>query len=458
MLADAVDDVEHHDKGQHNHTQDNGHDQQQQNVADLAHTGENALLHNLKAGENFFQAEYAAVNAAEYGAGQAAAGDDIAQPHLLPLGQHKADHSQTQPLAQVTEHNAEEQAVGDGHKDGGVNLVIGGQTVHLQEGLEDPAQEGVLQFGGRGHVGQITRIVHHTGEPVKLVQLGLNLLKLVAGHPAHEVKGLAGVGGEAAHVVGVVHVAQVAVVGQQPVVLGRLEAEDVLLGLLGGLLRGLCLGGQLDNSLIGGAAGVGIDVKPDKVEGVEEGVHLFVGGLGGEIHAVDQLGLNAGGEEEDVVVLVEGLLETVVGLTGQVTKPEPGEVQVPEVLKVGGDALQLLQLEHQVAVVLGLLKEVLTLLGQIVDSLLQGVEVVGKVGGVIPQSGLKGLILQGDTGLVRHLFGPAEEGGIGVIQLKGTKPFDILHGLKGVFRVELLIDDALTHHCVKLIQGSRNGE
>ena len=240
--------------------------------------------------------------------------------------------------------------------------------------------------------------------------------------------------------------------------LGRLEAEDVLLGLLGGLLRGLRLGGQLDDGLVGGAVGVGIDVEPDEVEGVEEGVHLFVGSLGGEIHAVDQLGLNAGGEEEDAVVLVEGLLETVVGLTGQVTEPEPGEVQVPQILKVGGDALQLLQLEHQVAVVLGLLKEVLPLLGQVVDPLLQGVEVVGEVGGVVPQSRLEGLVLQGDTGLIRHLFGTAEEGGIGVVQLKGTKPFDILHGLKGVFRVELLVDDALTHHCVELIQGSRNGE
>ena len=265
-------------------------------------------------------------------------------------------------------------------------------------------------------------------------------------------------GREAAHIVCVVHIAQVAVVGQQPVVLGGLEAEDILLGLLGGLLRGLRLGGQLDDGLIGGAVGVGIDVKPDEVEGIEEGVHLFVGGLGGEVHAVDQLGLNAGGEEEDIVVLIEGLLEAVIGLPGQVAEPEPGEVQVPEVLKVDGDALELFQLQRQITAVLGLLQEVLPLLGQVVDPLLQGVEVIGKTGGIVPQSGIEGLVLQGDTGLVRNLFGPAEKGGIGVVQLKGAKPFDILHGLKGVFRVELLVDDALTHHCVKLIQGSRYGE
>ncbi len=390
--------------------------------------------------------------------GQAAAGDDVAQPHLLPLGQHNAHERQAQALAQVTEHDAEEQAVGDSHEDGWIDLVVGGQAVHLQEGLEGPAQEGVFQLGGGRQVGDIPRIVHHAGEPVKLAQLGLNLHDFVAGHPAHEVEGLTGMGREAAYVVGVVHVAQIAVVSQQPVVLGGLEAEDVLPGLLGGLFSGLRLGGQLNDGLVGGAVGMGIDVQPDKVEGVEEGVHLLVGSLGSEVHAVDQLGLNAGGEEEDGVILVERLLETVVGLPGHVAEPEPGEVQVPQVLKVGGNALELLQLEHQVAAVFSLLQQVLPLLGQVVDPLLQGVEVVGKGGGVVPKSGLEGLVLQGDTGLVRHLLGPAEKGGIGVVHLKGTQPFDVLHCLKGTFRVELLIDDALTHHCVKLIQGSRNGE
>ena len=213
FLADAVEDVDDHHQQQHKYAQTDGQNQQQQDIAHHAQARKGSLLHDFKTGENVLKAEHRPVDAAEQRAGQAAAGDDAAQPHALPPGQYKANEGQTEPLPQIAEHDAEEQAVGQGHEQGGVLLVVGGQAIHLQEGLEHPAQEGVLQLGGGLGVAHVVGGIGHAGQVGEPGERFLDLRHRRRRHPAGEVKGALAAAGVLAQPAALAVVAQVGVAG-----------------------------------------------------------------------------------------------------------------------------------------------------------------------------------------------------------------------------------------------------
>lgn len=93
------------------------------------------------------------------------------------------------PCPQVAEHDAEEQAVGQGHEQGGVLLVVGGQAIHLQEGLEHPAQEAGFQLGGGLGVAHVIGGIGYAGQVGEPGERFLDFRHRRRRHPAGEVKG-----------------------------------------------------------------------------------------------------------------------------------------------------------------------------------------------------------------------------------------------------------------------------
>ena len=85
-----------------------------------------------------------------------------------------------------------------------------------------------------------------------------------------------------------------------------------------------------------------IGIRKYKVQGIEQGVHLVVGLLGGEVDPIYPPGAQGGGDEKDVLLLVEGLPEAVVGLPGQVAVSEPGVIQAPELVQADVESPEVL--------------------------------------------------------------------------------------------------------------------
>ena len=68
----------------------------------------------------------------------------------------------------------------------------------------------------------------------------------------------------------------------------------------------------------------------------------MVGLLGGEVDPIYPPGAQGGGDEKDVLLLVEGLPEAVVGLPGQVAVSEPGVIQAPELVQADVESPEVL--------------------------------------------------------------------------------------------------------------------
>ena len=182
----------------------------------------------------------------------------------------------------------------------------------------------------------------------------------------------------------------------------------------------------------------------------------MVGLLGGEVHPVHPPAAHSGGHEEEILLRVQGVPETVIGLPGQIAVAEPGVIQAPQLVQLHVEAPQVLQLIHHAA---GLVQLVLQLLLLLVE----GGGLVGqavKVAGHLLQRGrgIKGGVVQGNPRLVGHLYGAAEQGGVGVLQLQRAQAAHPAHKLERILRMELLVDDAGAHHIVKPIQGPGDGE
>ena len=269
---------------------------------------------------------------------------------MLFGGQKQANEGQANALPHVSEHDAEEDAVGDGHEGGRVILVVVGQAVHPQEGLENPAQQGIFQLGGRGQLG-LLRLIHHIVQLAIGVHPGQELGQIVLGHPAHEVEGLFGAGAETAHLHDLVFPAQPGPQAQKVVLLLLGQVLALVFQLSQGLLVVLHLVAQGLNGLLSGAAQALVQGHRHKVHGVEEGVHLLLPGLEGEVTAVHLVVLRVGGEEEAVLPLVQHLGEGAVAVLRQVPEAEGQVVHVAQGVQLHRDASQLLQLGYGRAVV-----------------------------------------------------------------------------------------------------------
>ena len=100
--------------------------------------------------QNVLQTENGAIGKSEHHAGNAQSGHDLSE--ILPFGlgrQNNAQKPQNKALTQIAEHDAEHQGVGNGHKEGGVKVVVTGSAVHFHEHLERAGEPAVFQLGGR---------------------------------------------------------------------------------------------------------------------------------------------------------------------------------------------------------------------------------------------------------------------------------------------------------------------
>lgn len=95
---------------------------------------------------------------------------------------------------------------------------------------------------------------------------------------------------------------------------------------------------------LGGAVGLNVDMDAGEVKGVEERVHPPVGLLGGKVYSVDPVGAQGGGKEKNVLFVVQGHLKAVKGLPGHPAVAEADIVQTPQLIQIGAQAPQVLQL------------------------------------------------------------------------------------------------------------------
>ena len=145
-----------------------------------------------------------------------------------------------------------------------------------------------------------------------------------------------------------------------------------------------------------------------------------------------------------------------VGLPGQVAVSEPGVIQAPELVQADVESPEVLELVHHAAGLVGLVLQLLPPPVQGGDAPGEGIEIGSEIlqGG----RGVEGGIGQGDARLIGHLHRAVEECAVGVFQLQGPQALHAPHELQGVFRVELLVDDAGAHHIVKPLQRPGDGE
>lgn len=75
--------------------------------------------------------------------------DNRRQIHALLLIEEEAAQQQYQALSHITEHGAEDKGIGDGHKHGRVQLIVGRKAIHLYIHLKGTENLVVMKFRGR---------------------------------------------------------------------------------------------------------------------------------------------------------------------------------------------------------------------------------------------------------------------------------------------------------------------
>ena len=208
-------------------------------------------------------------------------------------------------MAHVSEHEAEEQTVGDEHEDARVGLAVGGGTVHLHEGREDAREEAVPELDGDVAYVRVAGLVQRA-DAAERVGRGLELFKLARGQPAAEVELVGAHRGEAAQVEALAHVAEVGVAGERPLPLAFPERVELLCkvrGLAAGVLGLGTQRGYARRRHAGEPRGVGRGLAL-KAE-VAQPVLLEYGLAGqGQQYAADPSLLEAGAEEEHPVLVL----------------------------------------------------------------------------------------------------------------------------------------------------------
>ena len=110
--------------------------------------------------DDILEAEHAAEHEAEYGGEEAAAGDDSRQIHLLEPVKQKASEKETESLSHVSEHEAEEEGIGDADQYGWVDLVIGRKAVHLDKHFKRLKQLWIMKLCRRSAYDIVVVILH----------------------------------------------------------------------------------------------------------------------------------------------------------------------------------------------------------------------------------------------------------------------------------------------------------
>ncbi len=136
------------------------------------------------------KAEDRAENTAEERCADATGDEDTPDCHLFEPPHEPADQRDDQSLAKITEHDAEQQCIGDGDKGGRVDFIIARQAVHIDEELEKSDGTVVLEFDRRDMLRMIGRLfdgVFNAGNGIERLPEGSLTLR---GNPADQQDGL----------------------------------------------------------------------------------------------------------------------------------------------------------------------------------------------------------------------------------------------------------------------------
>ena len=101
------------------------------------------------------------------------------------IDQKSADQEQ-EPLAHISEHDAEDEGVGDAHEYGRVHLIVGGQAVHLDKHFKWFEKLRILQFGRRFSEVGVVVVLNDNEYFVVVLDFFDEFLHVVFRHPSAE--------------------------------------------------------------------------------------------------------------------------------------------------------------------------------------------------------------------------------------------------------------------------------
>ena len=184
MIPEAVDDVKHHSQQDDTHADGDSHDKYRVQLADkrqICHVFHGTQPYGV---DNRFEAEYASEHKTEDGGEESAAGDDGRQIRLLEPVKQKAAEQEAESLSHVSEHEAEEEGVGDADQHGRIDLIIGRKAVHLDKHFKRLKQLRVMKLCRRSAY-DVVMVILHDAEGLFVVRyLLLERLGVLFTHPA----------------------------------------------------------------------------------------------------------------------------------------------------------------------------------------------------------------------------------------------------------------------------------
>ena len=149
MASHRIDDMEDHGQQDKEHAEDDRHDENGVHVAKAGYIGHGIHRPQPYGFQHIFKSKNAAEHEAEEGGKDSGCADDGSQIHFFEFVKQKSADSQQKPLSHITEHGAEDEGICDGHKHGGVHLIVGGKAVHFHIHLERLEHLGISQLCGR---------------------------------------------------------------------------------------------------------------------------------------------------------------------------------------------------------------------------------------------------------------------------------------------------------------------
>ena len=191
VLPQAVYDVQDHAQQDDSHADGHRHHEYRVQAAEEGQVRHSRLRMQPQGLDHVLKSEYGAEQQAKDHGKHAAAGNDSCKPHALePVQQGSAD-AKHRALSQVSEHKSEKYHIGKGQQGRRIDLVIGGQSVHLQEHLKG-LQDGRMPQLCRRSVQQLADILFCKAEDLfVLLDLLAEALCVLFSHPsADDVKGV----------------------------------------------------------------------------------------------------------------------------------------------------------------------------------------------------------------------------------------------------------------------------
>ena len=295
---------------------------------------EDGLVHRDK---QLLEAEDRPVEEAENHGGKADAGHHPADGHPLLFVEEQPQEGDQQPLAQIPEHDAEEKDVGKGHVRGGIQILVGGEAVHIHEHLKGLYKGQVLEAHRHRKAGLLVGVLQGDGHLVQVLEgIGEAPLLLPGDVPQHH-KVVLYKGGLVPQLKGISQQAELGVELLGPLPLPGGHPGNLGLNLRQNALLPLEVLFDEGDGLLGGA--VGVIRHPDtlKVEGLEEAVNLLHIRHGADVKAPGVAAVVIGGKEDKGTVAVAAQL--LVAVQRQPAKAElnilAGEEAIEVYLQVG---------------------------------------------------------------------------------------------------------------------------